>query len=265
MRPTPQTAGLMYHEVTDDPSNSGFQRAGARPYSLPWNTFTSHLDAIAAGPCTPVAVTDVDLAQRGRHLFLTFDDGGRSARAVADRLAELGWRAHFFIVTARIGERTFLRPTDILAIHKAGHIVGSHSHTHPDIFRDLPRAHMVLEWRVSQDILSALVGEPCLTASVPGGDISPEVLLSADEAGFRYLFTSEPSLRPGRVGQCWVLGRLGVKTDMSAARVRDLVCFRGWGRAHFERRVKLLARIGMGPLYRLYVERSTRPLTQVSP
>jgi peptidoglycan/xylan/chitin deacetylase (PgdA/CDA1 family) len=255
----------MYHEVTDDPTDSGFQRPGARPYSLPRGLFARHLDAIAAGPCKPAGVTDVDLTNHGRHLFLTFDDGGRSARAVADQLAALGWRAHFFIVTARIGERTFLRPTDILAIHQAGHIVGSHSHTHPDIFRDLPRAHMVLEWRVSQDILSALVGEPCVTASVPGGDISPEVLLSADEAGFRYLFTSEPSLRPSRVGQCWVLGRLGVKADMSPARVRDLVSFRGWGRAHFERRVKLLARIGMGPLYRLYVERSTRPLSGAVP
>src|SRR6185503_19402527 len=30
----PEIAGLMYHEVTDDPTSSGFQRPGALPYTL---------------------------------------------------------------------------------------------------------------------------------------------------------------------------------------------------------------------------------------
>ena len=30
----PEVAGLMYHEVTDDPTTSGFQRPGALPYTL---------------------------------------------------------------------------------------------------------------------------------------------------------------------------------------------------------------------------------------
>jgi peptidoglycan/xylan/chitin deacetylase (PgdA/CDA1 family) len=254
----------MYHEVTDEPGASGYQRPGARAYSLSRSAFARHLDAIAAGPCPPAGVTSVDFTQDGRYLFLTFDDGGKSARQIADELAARGWKGHFFIVTARIGERTFLRPSDILAIRAAGHVVGSHSHTHPDIFRDLPRSRMLLEWRVSSDILSALLGEPCVTGSVPGGDSSLEVLQSASDAGLRYLFTSEPILRPYQVANCWVLGRLGVKTDHSAERIRELVEFRGWARAHFERRLKLIARLGMGPLYRLYVERSTRPIAAVT-
>jgi len=250
----------MYHEVTDDPSDSGFHRPGARPYALPRSTFSDHLDAIAAGPCVPEDVRDIDFTQPGRHLLLTFDDGGRSARAVADALTERGWRGHFFIVTGRIGERTFLRPSDIIAIRNAGHIIGSHSHTHPDIFRELSHERMRLEWRVSRDILTALLGEPCVTASVPGGDSSPDVLQAASDCGMRYVFTSEPLLRPYLVDRCWVLGRLALKTDVSAARVRELVAFRGWARAHLERRLKVLARLGMGPLYRMYVERSTRPI-----
>ena len=261
MRAFPQAAGLMYHEVTDDPSDSGFQRPGARPYALDRSTFSGHLAAIAAGPCSPEDVRDIDFTQSGRHLLLTFDDGGRSARVIADELSQRGWRGHFFIVTARIGERTFLRPSDIIAIRNGGHIIGSHSHTHPDIFRDLTRERMVLEWGVSRDILSALLGEECVTASVPGGDSSPEVMQAASDCGYRYLFTSEPSLRPERVGNCWVLGRLGIKSDLTITRVRELLEFRGWGRAHFERRLKLIARLGMGPLYRLYVEHTTRSLS----
>jgi peptidoglycan/xylan/chitin deacetylase (PgdA/CDA1 family) len=255
-----QAAGLMYHEVTDDPSDSGYQRPGARPYALPRSTFSAHLAAVAAGPCAPEDVRDIDFTQSGRHLLLTFDDGGRSARMVADELSLHGWRGHFFIVTGRIGERTFLRPSDIIAIRSAGHIIGSHSHTHPDIFRDLSHERMRLEWRVSRDILTALLGELCVTASVPGGDSSPDVLQAASDCGFRYLFTSEPLLRPYLVDRCWILGRLAVKSDTTAARVRELIAFRGWARAHLERRLKVLARLGMGPLYRMYVERSTRPL-----
>src|SRR5204862_125604 len=82
---------------------------------------------------------------------------------------------------------------------RGGHVVGTHSHTHPDIFRRLPRELMTTEWRVSRAILEALLGEPCIAASVPGGDISHVVLESAGDAGIRYLFTSEPLLRPERI------------------------------------------------------------------
>jgi hypothetical protein len=108
-----------------------------------------------------------------------------------------------------------------------------------------------------------LLGEPCTTASVPGGDISGAVLESASDAGFQHLFTSEPWTTPRRVGNCWILGRLCLKTGTSADVVEDLVQFRGWRLARIERGLKGLARHGMAPLYRLYVERSTLPLPPV--
>ena len=101
-------------------------------------------------------------------------------------------------------------------------MVGSHSDTHPDIFREQPFERMVYEWRVSRDRLAQLLGEPCTTASVPGGDISLEVLRSADAAGLSYLFTSEPVLRPTRVGACWVLGRFMPKAWTPAGRIGEL-------------------------------------------
>ena len=60
---SPEVAGLMYHEVTDDPTTSGFQRPGALPYTLTRAAFASHLHAIAGGPLKPELVTDVDLIQ----------------------------------------------------------------------------------------------------------------------------------------------------------------------------------------------------------
>ena len=252
----------MYHEVTDDPSTSGFQRPGALPYTLTKAAFDRHLNAIAGGSLKPQLVTDVNLAANGsskqRHLLLTFDDGGASAMYVAEELARRGWKAHFFIITGRIGERTFLKPSDIRTLRSAGHIVGTHSHTHPDIFRSLPRELMATEWRVSRAILEALLGEPCVAASVPGGDISRIALESAGDAGLRYLFTSEPLLIPERIGDTWVLGRVIVKAGVSASTIRQLVAFRGWQRAQLIRRLGGIARALFPPLYAQYVRLRTR-------
>lgn len=256
----PEIAGLMYHEVTDDPKTSGFQRAAALPYTLSRSAFGRHLDAIADGALRPELVTDIDLVKpsQPRHLILTFDDGGASALYAAEELGKRGWKAHFFIVTGRIGERTFLKPGDIRTLRAAGHIIGSHSHTHPDIFRNLSRGLMTTEWKVSAAILEALLGEPCVAASVPGGDISRTVLESAGDAGIRYLFTSEPQLRPARIGDTWVLGRVILKAGVSAATIRQLVAFRGWQRVQLLRRLGGIARALFPPLYAQYVKLRTR-------
>lgn len=257
-----EIAGLMYHEVTDDPKTSGFQRPGALPYTLTRAAFHNHLNAIAGGALKPELVTQLNLTSNGdgthRHLLLTFDDGGASAMYVAEELAKRDWKAHFFIITGRIGERTFLKPADIRTLRSAGHLVGTHSHTHPDIFRGLPRELMTTEWRVSRAILEALLGEPCVTASVPGGDISRVVLESAGEAGIRYLFTSEPLLTPERIGDTWILGRVILKAGVSAATIRQLVAFRGWQRAQLMRRLGGIARALFPPLYARYVRLRTR-------
>ena len=255
-----EIAGLMYHEVTDDPTSSGFQRAAALPYTLSRTAFARHLEAIAEGALVPKLVTDIDLIRptQPRHLVLTFDDGGASALHAAEELNRRGWRGHFFIVTGRIGERTFLKPGDIRTLRAAGHVIGSHSHTHPDIFRGLSRGMMTTEWKVSAAILESLLGEPCIAASVPGGDISRLVFESAGDAGIRYLFTSEPELRPARVGDTWVLGRVILKAGVSAATIRQLVAFRGWQRVQLLRRLGGIARALFPPLYAHYVKVRTR-------
>jgi peptidoglycan/xylan/chitin deacetylase (PgdA/CDA1 family) len=258
MAPARQVACFNFHEVTDQPGSSGLQRPGALRFTLSRTAFGRALDEIADGPCRPELVTDFDVAAPGRHILLTFDDGGSSAMYAAEELARRGWPAHFFIVTSLIGSRTFLSTDQIRLLRSWGHIIGSHSDTHPNIFRELPRARMAEEWRVSTDVLSSLLGEPCLTASVPGGDISRAVLESGAAAGFRCLFTIEPQLRPFRVDGCWVLGRYSPRKGTQPERVRELARFRGWTGALAVRRLKVLARLSLPPLYRQIVARRTR-------
>ena len=257
-------ASFGYHDVTDRPLESGLQRPGAAPYTIGVDAFRQHLDAIEAGSLRPERVTAIDLTAPGRHLIVTFDDGGRSALHAADALSRRGWVGHFFIITGRIGERTFLDADEIRHLHRSGHVIGSHSHTHPDIFREQTMTQMVTEWRTSCDRLADLLGEPCTVASVPGGDISPRVLRSAAAAGLSFLFTSEPTLAPQSVGGCRVMGRLCIKATMAPGRIHALAQFRGWERALLVRRLKDLVRAALPGPYRLYARRQARELSTVS-
>src|SRR5207245_2482839 len=108
----PELATFTYHDVTDDPSDSGFQRPAAMRYKLTRAAFARHLDAIGVGG-PPSRIFDVNLAIPGRHHLLTFDDGGQSAVAVADEIARRGWLGHFFVVTRLIGTRRFLTVSEV--------------------------------------------------------------------------------------------------------------------------------------------------------
>ena len=253
-----ENAAFAYHDVTDEPGSSGLQRPGAVPYKLSRQAFARHLDAVASSAVAPELVTQIDLARPARHVLLTFDDGGRSALHVGDELCRRGWRGHFFVVTSLIGTATFLDAAGLRRLRSAGHVIGSHSHTHPDIFRELPPERMVEEWRTSCAILSDILGERCDTASVPGGDVSRLALESAGAASLRYLFTSEPWLTPRMVGDCWVLGRFCPKRETPPERVRALAQFRGWTSALLVREIKNLARRSVPALYRLYIRNSTK-------
>jgi peptidoglycan/xylan/chitin deacetylase (PgdA/CDA1 family) len=251
-------ATLGYHDVSNSPASSGFQRPLARAYKHTCRVFAEHLENIGQSRLTPAVVTKIDFARGGDHLLLTFDDGGKSAMYVGEELCRRGWHGHFLVTTAFIGDRTFLDRSEIVQLRRAGHVVGSHSHTHPDIFNALPEDAMLSQWRVSCDTLSQLLGEPCVVASVPGGDISMPVLEAAERCGVQYLFTSEPRLQPSNVGRCRILGRVAVKASTRASRVRQLAAMRGWRRALLQRQLFVAARLALPPLYRFYVERRTR-------
>jgi peptidoglycan/xylan/chitin deacetylase (PgdA/CDA1 family) len=203
----------MYHDVlesTRDPS--GFAGAGPAHYKLPWKKFVEHLDRIEELVAPPVAV---DEAFSRNSWSLTFDDGGASATAVGEELLRRGWRAYFFITTGLIGSPGFVDAEAIRALDRMGHLIGSHSVSHPERMASLAADELLHEWRASVETLSDLLGTEVHTGSVPGGYYGRNVAGAAAHAGIDTLFTSEPVRTARRVGRCLVIGRYSIREDTS--------------------------------------------------
>lgn len=216
----PILIALTYHEVTDDPTNSGFQRASAYPYKHPVSEFKAHLAEIARNGIPPSRIDR--LGEGDRHLLLTFDDGGQSALTAADILESNGWFGHFLVVTGLLGTPHFLSKAGVRDLHARGHLVGSHSHTHPSMFRRLAPAQVQDEWRRSRAILEDLIGDAVVAASIPGGQGDLATERAAAAAGYAFLFTSLPRLVPWRTQGMLCIGRVCPKVATPLERVGAL-------------------------------------------
>jgi peptidoglycan/xylan/chitin deacetylase (PgdA/CDA1 family) len=212
---------LMYHDVVERASHqaSGFGSADAALYKLEPEEFEKHLAAISnVVSDRPILVTDLlaDKAGPAKPWMITFDDGGVSSYTlIADRLEALGWRAHFFITTDYISKPAFMTHEQIRELHSRGHIIGSHSCSHPPRFAARPWDELKREWSESVYKLTSLLDEPVRIASVPGGQYSRQVAKAAAAAGIKALFTSEPTTGCFEIDSCLVLGRYAIQRRMA--------------------------------------------------
>jgi peptidoglycan/xylan/chitin deacetylase (PgdA/CDA1 family) len=97
-----------------------------------------------------------------------------------------------------------------------GHVIGSHSVSHPSRMSSLSERELREQWRASVESLTDLLGSQVRSASVPGGHYTKRVARAAAEAGITALFTSKPVRTAQHVGECLVVGRLPVKKSTSA-------------------------------------------------
>lgn len=223
-----QTLALLYHEVIDDYSESGFQNKDNLSYMHKTEVFHEHVDLVLKYQALNPSL---------KYQF-TFDDGGISNLKSARILEEKGLKGIYFITTKRIGTPGFLGEEDIRTLRKAGHSVGSHSHTHPMIFRSLSFEKMMEEWKVSKGILEEILGEEILYASVPGGDSDAKTYASAEKLGLKYLFDSEPIIEPRFVHQTEIFGRLSVKAQTTHEQLEDMLTLKNLSSLQRKRKIK---------------------------
>ena len=211
---------ILYHDVIDgdDFDSSGFPGPAAERYKLSAADFEKHLDAISRVlSSAPAIVSELSANESASKVLLTFDDGGASSPRIADMLEKRDWRGHFFITTDYIGKPNFVSAQGIRDLRQRGHVIGSHSCSHPRRMSALSSEQMFDEWRRSTEVLAQLIEEPVIIASVPRGNHSAGVARAAVKAGIKFLFTSEPTWRVNRVEGCWTLGRYGILRGMPAS------------------------------------------------
>jgi len=219
---------LLYHDVVSsgDWDFIGFRGPGTSRYKLALPEFEKHLAAIAGvRTAKPARASEISHAAADDFPFLlTFDDGGESAyTCIAGLLDRYGWPAHFLVTAGYIGTPGFLNAAQIRSLRDCGHVIGSHSFSHPQRMSHLPSAQLLEEWTRSVQVLSDILGEPVTSASVPRGFYSRKVAEAASLAGIRVLFTSEPTTRIQNVHGCLVIGRFTLFQGMPPAVSADLV------------------------------------------
>jgi peptidoglycan/xylan/chitin deacetylase (PgdA/CDA1 family) len=217
---------VMYHDIVEAGrwKSSGFETADADVYKLDRREFAKHLKILRELEIEPQTVFDVKDKNNEKNLLITFDDGGESAYThAADLLEEFGWRGHFFVATDFIGAPAFLNEKQIRELAARGHIVGSHSASHPLRMASCAPEQLLYEWRESAKKLSDITGAPVTTASVPGGYFSRAVAVAAARSGIEFLFNSEPRTGVYETENCRIFGRFAVRQSTSENEFRRIV------------------------------------------
>lgn len=256
---------LLFHDVyLTDPRESGFASNAADRYKLSIPDFDAQLAGLAGVRADAPALIGETIGGHGfeglkasghrygvPYLF-TVDDGGVSYYTLlAERLEAYGWRGHCFVSTDAIGRRGFLTAAQIRDLDARGHIIGSHSASHPTRFSACDLARMRYEWAHSRQVLEELLGHAVIAASLPGGYYSRRAVVTAREAGLRVLFTSEPTTMLRDESGIFVVGRFTIRRGHPAETASRLVQgvpwtrYREWASWNAKGLVKPL----LGPLY----------------
>ena len=245
---------LLYHDVVQPGawSSSGFEGGAADSYKIEAPVFARHLRLIAEVETRPAVSIRHALSQGSDAWTFTVDDGGvSSATEIAPALEARGWVGHFFITTGMIGEPGFVTEDHIRTLASRGHVIGSHTVSHPARMAKVPYREAVEEWARSRERLERILGVSMVVASVPGGHYDRDVARAAAEAGIEILFNSEPERDVARVGDCRVVGRFCVKRSTPDEEVSGLVTGAGGHRLrHWTMwNAKKLAKRIAGPAY----------------
>ena len=226
---------LLFHDIVP-PGRfdlSGFRSPDANIYKIDCPTFERYLDAISGRAAEPPRLVFDPQITTAPRLLLTFDDGGVSAATfIADMLDSRRWRGHFLVTTDFIGTPGFVHASQIRELHSRGHVIGSHSCSHPLRMAACSATQLDHEWRESVARLQDILGSSVEVASIPGGYYGTKVAAAAAAAGIRHLFTSEPVTSVRTVNGCRIYGRFSVQQGVGPQWVGSVIAGNIWPRLH---------------------------------
>ena len=211
----PLRAILMLHEL-EGPAGPTSKVFREQLRFLTDNANIVRLDAFAEAPEAQAPI-----------VAITFDDGDRrTCELAAGLLSDAGAPATFFLPSRLLGStfRTSFGPRELIDVDgareltRAGHEIGAHSRTHPDLVTLDDRA-LADEVEGSREELESLVGGTIRTFAYPKGKHDDRVVAAVGAAGFDVAVTVREGLVQAH-RDFLVLPRIAVRGSTGTAQLR---------------------------------------------
>jgi peptidoglycan/xylan/chitin deacetylase (PgdA/CDA1 family) len=196
---------LAYHEISPAPSKYLYGVSHAQ-FEEHASLFAPDASGTTAGRSSP---------------GITFDDGHRSNFETAYPLLEqYGLRATFFVLAGCIGgSAEYLSWDQARRMAASGHRVQSHGWSHRLLTQCSPR-ELEEELSRSKQELEDRLGIGVDSFSTPGGRWNEPIVAAAAQAGYKFMFHSNPWTRPQNLNGVRIQGRLMVTSRMDGQALR---------------------------------------------
>ncbi len=206
---------LMYHHIGPAPANA---RGWVHDLYVPAERFERDLARLQEHRCCVMTMAQAvrfiaeDRLPRNA-VVLTFDDGYEDNASIAAPLLQRhGLVGTFNVVVSKIGDGKHMSREQLRKLAAAGHEIGCHSLTHPDL-RRVDDARLQRETADARRDLETLLGRPVVTYCYPDGKYDDRALRAVAGADYRVaLATGLPTgrfdtARPFEVGRYRVTPR----------------------------------------------------------
>lgn len=217
---------LLYHEVTDFPERAKKIREIDPSYSLPTKQFEEQMAWISRGQNTKVVTADglfCETQDNSKKIALTFDDGLIGNYLYAFNILEkYGFKATFFVTVRFISKLVrFMNWEQIADLHQNGHLIQSHTMTHP-MLGVCDERQITYELETSKKTIEDKLGAPVRYLSLPFGSFDERVVKIAKATGYQAIFTSSRRMKDSN-GELHQFGRVHVKDTYSLEKFVRLI------------------------------------------
>jgi len=155
---------------------------------------------------------------------LTFDDGHISHyRYALPLLDRFGIRGTFFITAGWTGVRGgYMAAGELKELLARGHVVQAHGWSHKMLTQCSP-AELYDELRRSKETLEDVLGASVDTMSLPHGRWNRQVLAACSQAGYKKVYTSDPSVSPQPAEGVILVARRTVTCNVNSYRLKAVL------------------------------------------
>jgi len=216
---------LMYHHVGSAPVGA---QGWVRDLYVPTARFAHDLGRLREHGCCVMTMTQAlwliaEDRLPARAVVLTFDDGYLDNYTLAaPLLRQYSVAGTFSVVVSKIGDGKHMTRAQLGELAAAGHEIGCHSLTHPDL-RRVNDERLEREVAGAKGDLEAALGRPVLTYCYPDGKYDARTVRAVEAAGYRAALATGLPAGHFDTGQPFAIGRYRVtpRKQIPAALLQD--------------------------------------------